>query len=223
MPERKLPPYRLGPAARPAQLPSEPGLKGGYDSIYLGLIPRLAECDLEESAGRLGLDCDGDRVQVHFLGRDYVITRDGVEPVDGEPVNVNLRSVLLYYLLSKGSGDPDHAYVLFENLPRLVGSLGNPVRLMSTPLERKFGGDYAAFGKAATRLGGTEEDSQTGSHAWRFEVLPKILARLVFQVADDEFHATIQIMLDQAALRFLDFECLAVMMGCLVGALIRAG
>jgi hypothetical protein len=222
MPERKIPPRTLQRAARTTSGSSETGPMRGYDSIYLGLLPRLAECDFEESAGRLGLDYDSGRVRAHFLGRDYVITHAGVEPLDSQPANVNLRSVLLYYLLSKGSGNPEHAYVLFENFPRLVGGLGSPIGLMSTPLERKFGADYTAFGKAATQLGGAEEDSQPGSHAWRFELLPKIAARLVFQEADEDFPAQIQIMLDQAALRFLDFECLAVMMGCLVSALVHA-
>jgi len=31
-------------------------MKGGYDSIYLGLIPKLSECDFQESAKRLGLE-----------------------------------------------------------------------------------------------------------------------------------------------------------------------
>ena len=222
MPERKLPPHFLGRTAHPTHGPTEPALNVGYDSIYLGLVPRLAECDFAESAQRLGLEYREGRVWVHFLARDYMITRDGVEPLDGQPANVNIRSVLLYYLLSKGAGSPDHAYVLFENFPRLVGGLGTPIGLMNTPLERKFGGDYAAFSEAALRLEGMAEDAQPGSHAWRFEILPKIAARVVFREADDEFPAAIQIMLDQAALRFLDFECLAVMVGCFVSALIHA-
>jgi hypothetical protein len=222
MPERSIPPHAMHRITRPTGAPSATGFQGGYDSIYLGLIPRLAGCNFEESANCLGLDYRAGHIQAQFLGRRYVITRDGVESLDGQPVDVNIRSVLLYYLLSKGSGNPEYAYVLFENFPRLVGGLGNPIGLMSTPLERKFGANYAAFREAAIRLGGKEENSQPGSHACQFDLLPKIAARLVFQEADEDFSARIQIMLDQAALGFLDFECLAVMVGCFVGALIRA-
>ena len=223
MPERKLPPHLPGRSAQASDRPSGPERQSGYDAIYLGLIPRLAGCDFEASAGRLGLDYREGHVLARCLGRDYAITRAGVEPLDGQPANVNVRSVLLYYLLSTGSGEPESAYVLIENLPRLVGGLGNPIGRMAAPLEQKFGVDYAALGEAALSLGGAEEPSPPGSHAWRFELLPKVRARLVFQEADDEFAAAIQVLLDRAALRFLDFECLVVLAGCFVGALIQAG
>jgi hypothetical protein len=196
-------------------------LKGGYDSIYLGLIPKLSECGFQESADRLGLEYVEGGVQVNFLKREYRITLDGVEPLDGQPVNVNNRSVLLYYLLSKGAGDPENSYVLFETIPRISGGLDLQDQMMSRPLERKFGNDYAKFAEAAVRLGGIEEDSQRGKHSWKFDVLPKIPLKLVFYEADDEFPANIQIMLDKTAPRFLEFECLAFMVGCLIRALIK--
>ena len=39
--------------------------------------------------------------------------------------------------------------------------------------------------------------------------------------ADDEFPVEIQIMLDKTALDFLEFECLAFIVGCFVRALIK--
>ncbi len=123
-------------------------MKGGYDSIYLGLIPKLAECDFEKSADRLGLEYVDGKVQVQFLNRRYVITLDGVEPLDGQPVDVNTRSVLLYYLLSQGAGNPANSYIPFESIPRMISGLGVQNRLMSTPLERAFGNDYSKFSQA---------------------------------------------------------------------------
>ena len=81
-------------------------MKGGYDSIYLGLISKLSKCDFQESAERLGLEYVDGGIQVCFLKREYRITLDGVETLDGQPFNSNNGSVLLYYLLSKGRGDP---------------------------------------------------------------------------------------------------------------------
>ena len=74
-------------------------MQGGYDSIYLGLITKLSGCDFQEAANRLGLEYVDGSIQVCFLKREYRITLDGVEPLDGQPVNVNNRSVLLYYFL----------------------------------------------------------------------------------------------------------------------------
>jgi len=196
-------------------------MKGGYDSIYLGLITKLSECDFQESAERLGLEYVDGGIQVYFLKREYRITLDGVEPLDGQPVNANNGSVLLYYLLSNGRGDPENSYVLFESIPRMISGLDFQNRMMSRPLERTFGNDYVKFSETALKLGGIEEESQMGKHLWKFNVLPKIPLKIVFYEADDEFPTNIQIMLDKTALQFLEFECLAFMVGCFVRALIK--
>ena len=196
-------------------------MKGGYDSIYLGLISKLSECDFQESAERLGLEYVDGGIQVCFLKREYRITLDGVETLDGQPFNSNNGSVLLYYLLSKGRGDPENSYVLFESIPRMISGLGFQNRMMSRPLEEKFGNNYIKFSEAAVNLGGIEEESRMGKHLWKFNVLPKIPLKVVFYEADDEFPTNIQIMLDKTALQFLEFECLAFMVGCFVRALIK--
>ena len=196
-------------------------VKGGYESICCGLIARLSGCDVQEAADRLGLEYVDGGIRVRFLGREYRIAADGVEPVDGHRVDVNTRSALLYYLLSKGQGDPEGAYVLFEAIPRMISGLSAQNRLMNAPLERQFGNDYAKFSDAARRLGGREGESGVGKHLWGFNVLPKIPLRIVFYEADEEFPASIQIMLDRTALRFLEFECLAFMVGLFVRALIK--
>ena len=92
---------------------------------------------------------------------------------------------------------------------------------MNAPLERYFGNDYVKFSEAAVKLGGIEEEPQVGKHQWRFDVLPKIPLKIVFYEADDEFPVEIQLMLDKTALEFLEFECLAFMVGCFVRALIK--
>jgi hypothetical protein len=196
-------------------------MKGGYDSIYFELITKLSECDFQESAGRLGLEYVDGGVQVCFLKREYRITLDGVEPLDGQPVNVNNRSVLLYYLLSKGQGDPENSYIPFQSMPRMISGLHGQSRLMNAPLERYFGNDHVKFSEAAIKLGGFQEEPQVGKHLWWFDVLPKIPLKIVFYDADDDFPAEIQIMLDKTAIQFMEFECLAFMVGCFVRALIK--
>ncbi|HTY25918.1 MAG TPA: DUF3786 domain-containing protein [Desulfomonilaceae bacterium] len=111
--------------------------------------------------------------------------------------------------------------IAFESIPGMIGGLHGQSRLMNNPLERYFGNDYVKFGEAAEKLGGVEEKPQLGKHLWSFDVLPKIPLKIVFYEADDEFPAEIQIMLDRAALQFLEFECLAFMVGCFVRALIK--
>ena len=196
-------------------------MQGGYDAIYRGLVGRLAECDFRESAQRLGLEYANGQIRVRFLMREYVITRDGVEPLDGQPVNVNNLSVLLYYVLSQGHGEPENLYIPFQSIPRLTGGLNTLTRLMNAPLERYFGEDYQKFRDAALRLGGMEEESGRGKHVWKLYVLPKIPMKIIFYEADEDFPVDIQIMLDNTAIQFLEFECLAFLVGCVVRSLIK--
>ena len=44
-------------------------MKGGYDSIYLGLITKLSGYDFQEAADRLGLEYVDDSIRVCFLRR----------------------------------------------------------------------------------------------------------------------------------------------------------
>ena len=196
-------------------------MRGGYDAIYHGLVARLPECDLREAADRLGLAWVDGGVRLRFLGRNYLIASDGVRREDGRPADVNTLSVLLYYVLSEGRGDPEGSYVLFEAIPRMVGALGAQSRLLNAPLEQRFADGYGTFRAAAKRLGGVEEESRAGTHVWKFDVLPKIPVKLIFDEADDDFPLSVQIMLDRTAVRFLEFECLAFMVGCLVRALVE--
>jgi hypothetical protein len=47
----------------------------------------------------------------------------------------------------------------------MISGLDLQNRMMSSPLERKFGNDYVKFTEAAVKLGGIEEDSQSGKHS----------------------------------------------------------
>ena len=59
-----------------------------------------------------------------------------------------------------------------------------------------------------------------GGYTWLLKVLPKILLLIVYYDADDEFPFEVQILFDKNASRFMEFECLAFLEGCLVRAMI---
>lgn len=196
-------------------------MPSGYEAIYLKLIPRLAGCDFAESAERLGLELTKEgHIRAGFLGREYLVTKEGVKSADGQSTDVNNLSVLLYYVLSRGSGRPKNSFV---PLFRLAGMLEGRSRLsdiLNDPLTREFGNDYQRFSAAALKLGGTcENGSVPGRHEWLFLLLPRIPAKVIFHEADEEFPAEIQIMLDVTAPRFLEFECLAFLTGCFVNTM----
>ena len=199
-------------------------MPSSYDIIYEALLPKLTECNLAESAARFGLNINpnGD-ITINFLKRDYRITNTGVTPVDGKPVNINNRSILIHYVLSQGTGDPVY---LFKPLFRMttVFSSGDTGKasMMDAPLIKAFGDDINKLDETIQKLGGKSELSkELNSRCWLLEVLPKIPVKIIFREADEDFPVEIQTQFDVTALEFLEFECLAFLCGCLVRALIK--
>ena len=198
-------------------------MSSGYEQIYAGLIPKLCQCDLAEAAGRLGLSQRPDgSVAVNFLGREYAISSQGVKPVDGKPVNVNNRSVLAYYTLSPGAGEPAFSYVpiSYHTGPGILFSTN--IKWMTDPLGKTFSGNYQSFSETLAKLGGVFIGSlKSGGYLWQMQVLPKILLQIIYHEGDDEFPCEVQILFDKNASLFLEFECLAFLQGCLVKAMLK--
>lgn len=197
----------------------------GYEKNYQKLRPKLKRPDLIQNACRLGAKQEGDSVRIAYLGREYIISSNGVEPADGLPASSNIRSTLIFYATSDGAGELTGEFALLSRLTGLIDGHGQNLltgSIMSDPLIRAFGNDYPRFASAMTALGGEEQKTQsTDKHVWRLSVLPKILMQFVFYKADDEFPVDIQIMFDTSAPKFLEFECLAFLSGTVVQALIN--
>ncbi|MDR2517309.1 MAG: DUF3786 domain-containing protein [Spirochaetaceae bacterium] len=203
------------------------GRQNGYEKTYETIRPLLRDLDISCAARRLGFDLiSRDAMSVSFLGRRFRVTRHEAAPEDGRPVNVNYRSVLVYYAISGGSGDPRMDFAQLNTFSRGLfsgASGGAGVDWMSAPLRRAYGDDYPAFAAAARRLGMIYLGSRArGEHNWAYRLLPKIPVRLNYYEADDEFPAEVKIYYDKTVAHFLDFEPLAVLNGCFTGALAAA-
>lgn len=197
-------------------------MSSGYEQIYEGLIPKLNKCNFLKIAERLGLSLQPDgALYINFLGREYEISSSGVNPKDGKPVNVNNRSVLTYYTLSNGVGDPEFSYV---PISYHVGSgiiFNSNIKWLTDPLGKAFSGKYEAFSDTIYKLGGIFNGKlKSGGYSWLLKVLPKIPLKIIYHDGDDEFPCEVQIFFDKNASVFLEFECLAFLEGCLVRAII---
>ncbi|GHU60255.1 hypothetical protein FACS1894171_0990 [Clostridia bacterium] len=193
----------------------------GYEKLYLDLKPRLTGCDFDESAERLGLKRIEGGVSVTLLGREFHVTAEGAEPADGLESGPNSRSVLVHYVTGGGWGKPGDDFLpLFSLTGMIEGQNAQNRSLMTEPLTREFGGDVEKLKKAAARIGGEYlGPNSSGAHIWQFEALPKIPIRLEFYEADDEFPAEAQILFESSAGKFMEFECLAFLAGCMSSGL----
>ena len=196
-------------------------MSSGYEQIYESLIPKLSVCDLLEIAERLDLSPQPDgTLAVNFLGRDYEISTRGIKPTDGMPVNVNNRSVLAYYTLSKGVGEPAFSYVPISYLAGPGIIFNTNIKWMTDPLGKAFGGDYVTFSETMGRLGGVFNGKlKADRYSWFLKALPKIPLQIIYNDGDDEFPCEVEILFDKHASRFMEFECLAFLEGCLVSAM----
>jgi hypothetical protein len=197
-------------------------MSSGYEQIYKSLIPKLSKCDFFEVSERLGLSLQPEGIlSANFLGREYEISFLGVNPTDSKPVNVNNLSVLAYYTLSEGIGEPAFSFVPISNLAGTGIVFTKNIEWVTDPLGKTFSGNYTTFCKTMCRLGGVFNGKlKSGGYSWLLKVLPKILLQIVYYEGDDEFPCKVQILFDKNASRFMEFECLAFLEGCFVRAMI---
>jgi hypothetical protein len=199
-------------------------MPNGYDHIYQTLLPQLRACDLGAHSPRLGLTHENGVTPVTFLGRAYHIANDGIHVADGgEAASVNTLSVIAYYILSEGAGEPGESFTpLFRLTGMPEGRNAQTRGLMTEPMARAFGNDPSKLREAVKTLGGWEvQPDEPVRHVFRLRPLPQLPVEIVLYEPDDEFPAEAQMRFDKTAPRFMAFECLAFYCGCVVTALLN--
>jgi hypothetical protein len=184
----------------------------------------LAGADLAAQAPPLGLGVDaGGRVPLRFFNRDFLASVRAIEPVDGQPVSLDHKSVIAHYLLSRGRGKPAGEFLPIGRLTGVVSTGVSPSDNLIAPLTEKFGAQYELFRRAALKIGGLEEGrAPSGGESWLFQPLPLLPVRIVFFEADEEFAAEVKVLFDASAPKFVAYECLELMEMVLVDELLSA-
>ena len=82
--------------------------------------------------------------------------------------------------------------------------------------------DPAHFHEAIVKSGGRPGgEVGSGGKSWIIQLLPKIPVQLVFYMGDEGFPSAARLLIDQAAVDFLEFEFLAVLATIFVEQLIE--
>jgi hypothetical protein len=139
---------------------------------------------------------------------------------------VNRKSVLIYYLTSGGCGEPVYQFQLLHNFAQGIFAGGGGASWMSAPLRETFSEGASGtdkFAGAMSALGASAEAPKAGATSvWSYLLLPKMPVEIYFYEADEEFPCDVKVMYDSTALRFVPFETLAVLNGCLLHEIKRA-
>jgi hypothetical protein len=199
------------------------GKTGGYENIYRDLLDELKSVDLGQAAKALDIAYNSaGQVEVVLMGTTYLIESSGIHRPDGQTVATARGSVLVGYLLQQGRGEPAGKFVSFDDITGMVPARSS---YSSTSLEgrlAKYGQmDPTRFHDAIVLSGGRSGgEVGIGGKSWIIQLLPKIPVQLVFYRGDEEFPAAARLLIDQAAVNFLEFEFLAVLATIFVEQLI---
>ena len=199
------------------------GKNGGYENIYRNLLDGLKSVDLEHAAKVLDLSYNtAGRVEVVLVGTPYLIENGGIHGQDGKAAAIAHGSVLAGYILKQGRGEPAGKFVSFDSITGMVPARSS---YSSTSLEARLAKhgqvDPTRFHEAIVKSGGRPGgEVGSGGKSWIIQLLPKILVQLVFYIGDEQFPSAARLLIDQAAVNFLEFEFLAVLATIFVEQLI---
>ena len=206
-------------------------MPGPREKGYLDALKRahqdLTKLDPYEAAFRAGCDFrsdeEGGRVQIRFLGQDYVVRLPEVSVLtkDGQEPDVATRLIILHYLIHADGASPADRWIAFRELPngRVYDSAFRG--RSSLRLVRTYGMDEKGFVAAAEALDG--DRLTLGDASFMFRLLPRVSMAVILRVGDEEFGPNVSVLFDAAAGHYLPVEDLAVLGGMLASRLIKAG
>jgi len=200
------------------------GKTGGYEKIYRDLLDGLKSVDLAQAANDLDLSYNpAGQVEVVLMGTTYLIEKNGIHRQDGKAAATSHGSVLAGYILNLGRGEPADKFVSFDSITGLVPTRSSYSSASLEARLAKYGQmDPARFHEAIVKSGGRSGgEVGLGGKSWIIQLLPKVPVQLVFYRGDEEFPAVARLLVDQAAVYFLEFEFLAVLATIFVAQLIE--
>lgn len=201
------------------------GKTGGYEKIYRDLLDDLKAVDLAQASKILDLSYNpAGQLEVVFMGTTYLVENGGIHRQDGKVAATAHGSVLAGYILNQGWwGEPARKFVSFDSITGLVPARSS---YSSTSLEARLAKyaelDPTRFHEAIVKSGGRSGgEVGSGGKSWIIQLLPRISVQLVFYMGDEQFPSAARLLIDQAAVNFLEFEFLAVLATIFVEQLIE--
>lgn len=195
--------------------------RDNYEIAKDGARALFLNYDVEAILRTREAEGDANALYLTFIGRRFRIDRaDGRVELLGAGGEVlreaNYREALTIYDV-----------LCYENGPRAIAGRWTPLSGLA-PLSGQGGGDEELYGptarffagrqdalrSACRALGGTPEGK--GDVAYRIELWPGFDALFEFWDADDEFPPTAQIMWDANTIRFVHYETVWYIAGCLL-------
>lgn len=162
-------------------------------------------------------EADGGLV-VPFLTRRYRLDypslhfSDAVEAAAEVPLQEQV--LILHYLLGAEAGLPSQDWVAYREIPGASFYFSAFVKRAIEPLRKVFGGNAAAFRKAAAALGG--QAIAAGDAGFELRVFPRVAVQFILWEGDEEFGAEANILFNAGIEGRLSPEDIAWLAGMVV-------
>jgi hypothetical protein len=178
----------------------------------------LARESLAAISRRSGFgEADGG-LAVPFLTRRYRVDYPSFDFSDvadaAAEVPLQEQVLILHYLLGAEAGLPSQDWVAYREIPGASFYYSAFVKRAIAPLKKVFGGNVAAFRKAATALGG--QAITAGDAGFELRVLPQVALQLILWEGDEEFGAEANILFNPGIQGRLSPEDIAWLAGMVV-------
>jgi hypothetical protein len=185
-----------------------------YDRMLLAAQRRFLEYDPHLLAARAGVEDRGDHLATRFFAQQVcVFKEDGHITLDGEAAGFGQTLSILDWLCD-GQADAVAAeiYCPVGSLPGVyVGGSGLNIEMPRLAAAIDAAPDN--FCRVCQTIGATEEN--LGDLGVRLEILPGLHMCLKFYFADDEFPPQLTLLWDRNMMRFVRYETIYYIAGCL--------
>jgi hypothetical protein len=174
------------------------------------LQSQVAGADLVALAGPAGVVYEAgppEALRVWFMARDYLVSRDAVITAEGAEPDVWIKVMLLMYLTRASGTEATGEWVAFRDLPNTISKASSFEKWIDR-VGPASSGHLDELVSRASEMGGEVIDERSADLAIRFQLLPRVAARLLVWEADEDFSARASLLLDRNVLDYLDQEAL---------------
>ena len=182
----------------------------------------FASLDMDEISRRTGVMPEGGFFRVRLLCEDYLVsTSDGsVTLADGSPSGSS-EAMIIYDLLgcSKAGAFPSGNYTQIQNLSGAFTSTKYTGQGMFTGYEKRLSGRSAELDEACRKLEGVPWGK--GDVSYTIPVWGRLRAAVSFWDADDEFPASLNLLMDERSTDFMHYETLWYLAGVIADRIMR--
>ena len=183
-----------------------------FDRTYENYVAQLSKIDFKSVASNLGLNQVENRINIPLFGKTYEVSVYGITDPSGIKPPYDICVVLCKYLLLFPYVDPKESeWVSFKDFK----DAGPLTTYFANDVERGIASYFSEkldeLKNASKALSGYRPDLDVHYDlAAQFDALPRVPVMMLYNDADEEFHAKCSILFERRAERYLDAECLAI-------------